>query len=101
MNNTSYVVGIVGATGAVGQELVRLLHERNFPLAQLRLFASARSVGKEFTVGDQTLTVEEAKPGVFAGVDLAFFATSGGVTQALAPDAMAAGCVVIVMTAHR
>ena len=95
MNNTSYVVGIVGATGAVGQELVRLLHERNFPLAQLRLFASARSVGKEFTVGDQTLTVEEAKPGVFAGVDLAFFATSGGVTQALAPDAMAAGCVVI------
>ena len=95
MNNSSYVVGIVGATGAVGQELVRLLHARNFPLAQLRLFASARSVGKTIAVGDRTLTVEEAKPGVFAGVDLAFFATGGDVTRALAPDAMAAGCVVI------
>ncbi|MDB4474749.1 aspartate-semialdehyde dehydrogenase [Opitutaceae bacterium] len=95
LNNTSYVVGIVGATGAVGQELVRLLHERNFPLAQLRLFASARSVGKTIVVGDRTLTVEEAKPGVFDGVDVAFFAVGGGVTRALAPDAMAAGCVVI------
>jgi len=57
LNNTNYVVGIVGATGAVGQELVRLLHERNFPLAQLRLFASARSVGKTITVGARTLTV--------------------------------------------
>ena len=61
MNNTNYVVGIVGATGAVGQELVRLLHERNFPLAQLRLFASARSVGKTITVGDRTLTVRRLK----------------------------------------
>lgn len=95
MNKTSYVVGIVGATGAVGQELVRLLHERNFPLAQLRLFASARSVGKTFTVGGQTLTVEEAKLGAFAGVDLAFFAAGGGVTRSLALDAVASGCVVI------
>jgi len=95
VNKTSYVVGIVGATGAVGQELVRLLHERNFPLAQLRLFASARSVGKTFTMGDATLTVEEAKPGVFAGVDLAFFAAGGDVTRNLALDAVASGCVVI------
>ena len=95
MNKTSYEVGIVGATGAVGQELVRLLHERDFPLAQLRLFASARSVGKTFTVGEHRLVVEEAKPGVFGGVDLAFFAAGGGVTRALAPDAVAAGCVVI------
>ncbi|GAB5560978.1 MAG: aspartate-semialdehyde dehydrogenase [Synoicihabitans sp.] len=95
LNNKSYVVGIVGATGAVGQELVRLLHERNFPLAQLRLFASARSVGKTVTVGDTELTVEEAKTGVFENVDLAFFAAGGGVTRALATDAMAAGCVVI------
>lgn len=95
MNKTSYVVGIVGATGAVGQELVRLLHERDFPLAQLRLFASARSVEKIFTVGDHKLVVEEAKPGVFSGVDLAFFAAGGGVTRHLAPDAVASGCVVI------
>lgn len=95
MNNTNYVVGIVGATGAVGQELVRLLHERNFPLAQLRLLASARSVGKKVTVGETELIVEEARAGVFGDVDLAFFAASGGVTRAFAPDAMAAGCVVI------
>ena len=95
MNNSSYVVGIVGATGAVGQELVRLLHERNFPFSRLRLFASARSAGKTVGVAGRTLTVEEAKPGVFADVDLAFFATGGGVTKALAPDAVAAGCLVI------
>jgi len=95
LNNTNYVVGIVGATGAVGQELVRLLHERNFPLAQLRLFASARSVGKTFAVGNHQLVVEEARAGVFACLDLAFFAAGGGVTRNLAPDAMAAGCVVI------
>lgn len=95
MNTTSYTVGIVGATGAVGQELVRLLHERNFPLARLRLFASARSAGKEIKVGETTLTVEEAKLGAFAGVDLAFFAAGGGPTRALAQDAVASGCVVI------
>jgi aspartate-semialdehyde dehydrogenase len=95
VNETSYVVAIVGATGAVGQELVRLLHERDFPLAQLRLFASARSVGKTYTVGGQTLVVEEAKPEVFDVVDLAFFAAGGGVTRTLAPAAMAAKCVVI------
>lgn len=95
VNNAEYVVGIVGATGAVGQELVRLLRERNFPLAQLRLFASARSAGKRVKVGEGTIAVEEAKPGVFAGVDLAFFAAGGSVTRALAPDAVAAGCLVI------
>ncbi len=95
MNNQSYVVGIVGASGAVGQELVRLMHERNFPLSRLRLFASARSAGKALTVGGQTVVIEEAKPGVFADVDVAFFAAGGSVTRALADDAVAAGCLVI------
>jgi len=95
VNKTSYVVGIVGATGAVGQELVRLLHERNFPLEQLRLFASARSVGKTITLAGKSLPVEEACPGVFSDIDLAFFAAGGGVTRKLAPDAVASGCVVI------
>jgi aspartate-semialdehyde dehydrogenase len=89
------VVGIVGATGAVGQELVRLLHERKFPLGSLRLFASARSAGKTVTHAGQTYTIEEAKPGAFAGVDLAFFAAGGSVTRALAADAIASGCTVI------
>ena len=88
MNKNNYVVGIVGATGAVGQELVRLLHERNFPAAQVRLFASARSAGRIMERFGKKLTVEEAKPGAFAGVDVAFFAAGGPVTRALAADAV-------------
>jgi len=95
VNTRKYVVGIVGATGAVGQELVRLLHERNFPVSRLRLFASARSAGKTVEQGGVAYTIEEAKPGAFAGVDLAFFAAGGSVTRALAADAIASGCTVI------
>jgi len=96
MSNTpSLSVGIVGATGVAGQELLRLLHERQFPFASLRLFASARSAGKVVECAGKKYTVEEAKPGVFADVDVAFFATEGAVTKALAPDAVKAGCVVI------
>jgi aspartate-semialdehyde dehydrogenase len=91
----SFTVGIVGATGAVGQELLRLLEAREFPIATLRLFASARSVGKAVTFKGQRISVEEAKPGVFANVDVAFFAAGGPVTRALAPDAVKAGCLVI------
>jgi aspartate-semialdehyde dehydrogenase len=95
VNKNNYVVGIVGATGAVGQELVRLLHERNFPAAQVRLFASARSAGRIMERFGKKLTVEEAKPGAFAGVDVAFFAAGGPVTRALAADAVKDGCLVI------
>lgn len=95
MNQTRYAIGIVGATGAVGQELVRLLHERNFPMSSLRLFASARSAGKVVEIGGGKYTVEEAKKGVFAGLDLVFFAAGGSVTRALASDAVTAGCIVI------
>jgi aspartate-semialdehyde dehydrogenase len=75
--------------------LVRLLHERAFPLASLRLFASARSAGKIVEFHGKKLTIEEAKPGVFADVDVAFFAAGGSVTRALAPDAVKDGCLVI------
>ena len=95
MNNASINVGIVGATGAVGQELLQLLHDRNFPMASLRLFASARSAGKVVECAGKKYTVEEAKPGVFADLDVAFFAAGGSATRALAPDAVKAGCLVI------
>lgn len=94
-NVSSFTVGIVGATGAVGQELLQLVHERNFPFGKLRLFASARSAGKTLSCAGKTYTVEEAKPGVFADVDVAFFAAGGSVTRALADDAIKAGCLVI------
>ncbi len=96
MNRTaSFTVGIVGATGGVGQELLQLLQERRFPISSLRLFASARSAGRVVEVGGQRLTIEEARPGCFADVDLAFFAAGGPTTRALAPDAVKAGCLVI------
>lgn len=95
MNNASINVGIVGATGAAGQELLQLLHDRNFPMASLRLFASARSAGKVVTCAGKKYTVEEAKPGIFADLDVAFFAVEGATTKALAPDAVKAGCLVI------
>ena len=100
MNTASINVGIVGATGAVGQELLQLLHDRKFPLASLRLFASARSAGKVIEHAGRKYTVEEARPGVFANVDVAFFAAGGSVTRALAPDAVKAGCLVIDKSSH-
>ncbi|MFO1447894.1 MAG: aspartate-semialdehyde dehydrogenase [Opitutaceae bacterium] len=95
MNTNRYVVGIVGATGAVGQELVRLLHERNFPMSKLRLFASARSAGKVVEHSGKKFVVEEAKLGAFEDVNVAFFAAGGSVTRALAADAVKSGCLVI------
>ena len=100
MNTASINVGIVGATGAVGQELLQLLHDRKFPLASLRLFASARSAGKVIEHAGRKYTVEEARPGVFANVDVAFFAAGGSATRALAPDAVQAGCLVIDKSSH-
>lgn len=91
----AYRVGIVGATGAVGQEFIRLLHERNFPMSELRLLASARSAGKTVTFGTHTYTVEETTPEVFKEIDVALFSASGAISEALAPVAVQAGCVVI------
>jgi len=91
----SFTVGIVGATGAVGQELIRLLGMREFPISELRLLASARSAGKTFEIGGKTHKVVEATPDAFKGLDLAFFAAGGSVTRALATAAVKAGCVVI------
>ncbi len=71
------------------------MQERNFPISTLRLFASARSAGKIVEWAGKKHTVEEARPGVFADVDVAFFAVDGATTRALAPDAVKAGCLVI------
>lgn len=95
MNTKSYRVGIVGATGAVGQELIGLLVARQFPLAELRLMASARSAGRSVEVAGKTLTVVEAKPEAFEGLDVALFAAEGAIAKALAPEAVKRGCLVL------
>lgn len=94
MNRPTYRIAIVGATGAVGQELIRLLVARRFPVSEVRLLASARSAGRAVAWGDRTLVVQEAAPDAFAGLDLAFFAVDGATTRQLAPEAVRRGCVV-------
>lgn len=90
-----YKVGIVGATGAVGQELLGLLLERAFPASKIRLFASARSAGKTISHGDFTGTVEEARPEVFDDLDIAIFSAGGSISKELGPEAVKRGCLVI------
>ncbi|MDQ8179128.1 aspartate-semialdehyde dehydrogenase [Pelagicoccus sp. SDUM812005] len=90
-----YKVGIVGATGAVGQEFIKLLGDRNFPLSELKLFASARSAGKQVEALGQTITIEEATETCFEGLDFVLFSASGAVSKALCPAAAKAGAVAI------
>ena len=87
-------VAILGATGAVGQEFINLIEERNFPYSNLKLLASKRSAGKTMTVKGKEYIVEEACPDSFKGVDIGLFA-GGSVSKELAPAAVAHGCVVI------
>jgi aspartate-semialdehyde dehydrogenase len=88
-------VAIVGASGAVGQELLTVLAERRFPLRSLRLLASARSSGKKIEFGGKTYTVEELTKDSFKDVQVAFFSAGGSVSREFAPAAVGAGAVVI------
>ncbi len=91
----SYVVAIVGATGAVGCKLIEILEERKFPVGKLRLFASHRSVGQIVKFKGEKIAVEEATPASFSGVHFAFFAAGTEVTKRLADGAKEAGAIVI------
>lgn len=86
---------IIGATGAVGRELLGILESRDFPVASLRACASARSVGGTVAFRGEPVTLEAADPDVFDGADLAFFCAGGSTSRALAPEAVARGCTVI------
>ena len=88
-------VAIVGATGAVGEEMRLCLEERNFPVGKLTLLASKRSVGKTFSYRGQDIAVEELTHDSFAGIDIALFSAGGSISKEFAPSAAAAGCVVI------
>ena len=89
-----YNVAILGATGAVGGEFLKLIEERNFPFAELRLLASKRSAGTEIEFMGKTYVVQEATKDSFQGIDIALFA-GGSVSKEFAPYAVEAGAVVI------
>ncbi|NBX35451.1 aspartate-semialdehyde dehydrogenase, partial [bacterium] len=91
----AYRIGIVGVTGAVGQEILALMAKRNFPVAELRPLASARSAGTKVAYAGRDWTVQEAKPEAFAGLDFAIFSAGGSISLALAPEAVKRGCIVI------
>ncbi|MEO1497780.1 MAG: aspartate-semialdehyde dehydrogenase [Planctomycetota bacterium] len=88
-------IAIVGATGAVGQIIRRLLVEREFPHKRIRFLASARSAGTTIEFGGDTITVEEMTPEAFEGVDLAIGSTPDPIAEQFVPWAKAAGCVVV------
>jgi aspartate-semialdehyde dehydrogenase len=88
-------VAILGATGAVGQELLELLASRNFPLKSLKLLASARSAGSEITFKGEKLVVEEVSEEAFKGVDIVLASAGGSTSKKWAPIAVEAGAVVI------
>lgn len=97
-----YNVAIVGATGAVGEEILRVLEEIDFPLAKLIPLASARSAGNTVTFNDQDLVIQELTPTVFTeeNIEIALFSAGGSVSAEFAPYAAEAGAVVIDNTSH-
>ncbi len=90
-----YHVAIVGATGAVGIELLRVMERRDFPVADLRLLASPRSAGKSLEFRGQDFSIAALEQNSFAGIDLAFFSAGAGTAKQFAPIAQRAGAVVI------
>lgn len=95
----NYKVIIVGASGAVGQEMLQVLEERNFPVGELKLCATARSAGKEMLFKGKNYTVEETTPDSFDGMDIALFA-GGAASTEFGPLAAEKGVVVIDNSSH-
>ncbi|NWF76642.1 MAG: aspartate-semialdehyde dehydrogenase [Nitrospirae bacterium] len=95
MKKDRYVVAVVGATGAVGNEMVKTLEERKFPIAEIRLFASERSEGKKMQFWKKEIPVETLKENSFKGIDIALFSAGAERSKIWAPVAAQSGCVVI------
>ena len=91
----TYVVAVVGATGAVGNEMVATLEEGNFPVKKLRLFASDRSEGKMLKYKDTDISVETLQESSFEGIDIALFSAGAERSKIWAPVAVQSGCVVV------
>lgn len=95
MANRMYTVAVAGATGAVGETMLRLLEERNFPVRRLKLLASDRSAGKSLTFRGEEIKVERLGEGSFHGVEIALFSAGATRSHEFAPAAVKAGAVVI------
>ena len=95
MKKEKYNVAVAGATGAVGNEMVSILEERNFPVDRLKLLASTRGAGTRMEFKGKSYTVEVMDENSFAGIDVGLFSPGGSVSQKFAPIAGKAGCVVI------
>ena len=88
-------VAILGATGAVGREMMKILEERDFPVGELRLLASARSAGKTLTFRGEEITIQEATKDSFEGIDIVLGAAQNAVAKELAPAIVKAGAVFV------
>ncbi|AQS85603.1 MAG: aspartate-semialdehyde dehydrogenase [Acetobacter aceti] len=95
-----YRVAVVGATGAVGREILKTLHEREFPVDEIVALASPRSAGREVSFGDRTLKVQNLETFDFTGWDVALFSPGASVSAIHGPRAAKAGCIVIDNTSH-
>src|SRR5215467_9774327 len=94
MNRNPHVA-VVGATGAVGIEMIQTLEKRNFPVGKLTLLASARSTGKKLKYRSEDITVRELTKDAFKGIDIALFSAGGSISKEFAPIAAKANCVVV------
>lgn len=88
-------VAVVGATGAVGQQMIATLEDRNLPISKLTLLSSARSAGKKVLFKGEEITVQEATPESFEGVQIALFSAGGSISKELAPEAVKRGAIVV------
>ncbi|MDR0516364.1 MAG: aspartate-semialdehyde dehydrogenase [Fibromonadaceae bacterium] len=93
-------VAIVGATGAVGQELLSILEQRNFPLKSLKLLASARSAGRKIKFKNEDITVQELRHDSFGGIDLVLSSAGGSISKEYMPSAVKAGAIVVDNTSY-
>lgn len=95
MKHEGFHVAVLGATGAVGQQMIKTLQDRNFPISKLSLLSSSRSAGKQVEFKGEIITVEEAKPESFEGVDIALFSAGGSISKQFAPEAVKRGAIVV------
>jgi aspartate-semialdehyde dehydrogenase len=88
-------IAVVGATGAVGQQMIQTLENRDFPIGEITFLSSARSAGTKLMFKNKEYIIQEAKPESFEGVDIALFSAGGSVSKELAPEAVKRGAIVI------